>query len=168
MDSELCWDRPHVLVDNNGRNILNSRALIEDVDPLQEVFFSKSLSTSKSALMVRITVEVVAAKASFAKVTISPVFLSPLAVSWERNDFSDTAAVVNKKKRRQDAAQPSRLYRVSQMLIDFQKSIERSVSRSPAALCLSDARLFNPATSTKSRSSSFSISTAVSSGSLSS
>ena len=80
----------------------------------------------------------------------------------------DTVPVVNRKNRRFDAARPSRLYRASQMLTDFQKSVDRSVSLSPAALCLSDAKDLPPSPSTKSRSSSFSRKTAVFSGNCSS
>lgn len=76
----------------------------------------------------------------------------------------DTVPVVNKKNRKFDAARPSVLYRTSQMLTDFQKSVDRSVNLSPTALCLSEARDLLPSPWIKSRSSSFSRKIAVSSG----
>jgi hypothetical protein len=42
------------------------------------------------------------------------------------------------------------LYRANQMLTDFQKSVDRLVSLSPTALCLSEAKDLPPSPSTKS------------------
>ena len=49
------------------------------------------------------------------------------------------------------------------MRTDFQKSVDRLVSRWPTALCFKDPRVLLPSTSTKSRSSSFLTKTEVSS-----
>src|SRR6185437_4933692 len=103
--------------------------------------------------------------ASAAPANMVSVAASLEATGWSgrrraRNESADTVPVVNKKNRRFDAARPSRLYRANHMLTDFQKSVDKSVSLSPTALCLSEARDLPPTLSTKSRSSSFSKKTA--------
>ncbi len=107
--------------------------------------------------------------ASAALASSVSVAASPEATGWSgrrraRNESVDTVPVVNRKNRRFDATRPSRLYRASQMLTDFQKSVDRSVSLSPIALCLSEAKDLPPSPSMKSRSSSFSRKMAVFSG----
>jgi hypothetical protein len=129
--------------------------------------FSGSLSLLNAVAIGVMSFDVDSASAALAS-SVS-VATSPEAMGWSgrrraRNESVDTVPVVNRKNRRFGAVRPSRSYRASQMLTDFQKSVDSPVSLSPTALCLSEARDLPPSPSMKSRSSSFSKKTAVFSG----
>jgi len=75
---------------------------------------------------------------------------------WHKKDEGDTSSVVNRKKSLSELAPPSLRSRSIQILVDFQKSTERSVNLRPMALCLNEANDFLPSMSIKSISSFFS------------
>lgn len=129
--------------------------------------FSSSLNSLNSSAIDRIYFELDRVSASLAIsyriVTLREVVGEPKR-RCVRNVSEGTVAVVNRKNCKFDVERPSRLYLANQILTDFQKSIERSVSLSPFDLCLRETKDLPPPLSTKSRSSSFSRETAVFSG----
>ena len=138
---------------------LDARTAVEDQDAFEEILLLGSLSSLNSVAIAPMSCDVDLASAALASSVSVPhrrKRRAGRAGRRARNESVDTVPVVNRKNRRFDAARPSRLYRASQMLTDFQKSVDRSVSLSPTALCLSEARDLPPSPSMKSRSSSFS------------